>query len=71
METPINPPADRPPAKLGNFASALLGKIKSAFTRGRPFYSGCDSRSISICWGIHERSVIDVRQKPSEDREIH
>ena len=29
---------------------------------GRPLYSVCDSRSISICWGIHKRSVIDVRQ---------
>src|SRR5271165_7689597 len=30
--------------------------------RDRPLCSGYDSRSIGICWGMRERSVIDVRQ---------
>jgi hypothetical protein len=33
-EASISPTADPQPARLGNFTSALLGKIRSAFTRG-------------------------------------
>ncbi|MDE3174788.1 MAG: hypothetical protein KGM15_01610 [Pseudomonadota bacterium] len=35
MEAPIIPAADRHPARLGNFHSALLGKIEPGFTATR------------------------------------